>query len=121
MHADGNHHDAPSDGEGASLLEAAFIEGFRNAGDKAVFLRLAGIPHDLPGKDGEGLKLFEVRVSDHYEVGTAAPGFGTSELVYHPFPGAMVRCSTRLRFIYASLRETRELTWAEIKDNTGSP
>ena len=115
-----HHHAAPSDGEDASLLEAAFIEGFRSATDKAVFLRLAGVPHHMPGKDGEGLKLFEVRISDHYEVGSAAPGFGTSELVYHPFPGAMVRRATRLRFVYGSLRETRELTWAEIKGASGA-
>ena len=101
-------------GENATLLEAVFIEGFRGASDKAGFLRLSGIPHELPGEDGVSLKLVEVRIADHFEVGAATPGFGTSELVYHPFPGSMVRGTTRLRFLYCSLRETRELAWSDV-------
>ena len=104
----------PADHGDATLLEATFIEGFRSAEDKASFIRLAGVPHDIPGEDGQGLKLIEVRIADAFEVGTASPGFGTSELVYHPFPGAMVRRRTRLRFVYCSLYETRELTWADV-------
>ena len=109
-----DHDHAPEQsGEDVALLEAAFIEGFRAAGDKASFLRLAGVPLELRGSDGQGLKLVAVRIADHFEVGAATPGFGTTELVYHPFPGAMVRSSTHLRFVYCSLRETQELTWAE--------
>ena len=100
--------------EDVGLLEAAFVEGFRGASDKASFLRLAGIPHELPGKDGNGLKLVEVRIADRFEVGAATPGFGTAELVYHPFPGAMVRTTTQLCFVYCALRETKELRWSEV-------
>lgn len=102
-------HDAAG-GEDAAFLEEAFIEGFRHAGDKAGFLRLARVPHEL----ADGLKLVEVRIADAFEVGTATPGFGTAELVYHPFPAAMVRRTTRLSFVYRTLRETRELGWSQV-------
>ena len=111
-----HHHDdaAVPAAEGTALLETTFIEGFRGAQDKASFLRLAGIPHELPGPDGQGLKLVEVRITDGFAVGAATPGFGTTELVYHPFPGAMVRQTAHLRFVYCSLHAVRELSWAEV-------
>ena len=109
------HLPAPDDAaEDAHLLEAAFIEGFRAASDKASFLRLARIPHEWRGADGQGWKLVEVRIADDFEVGAAAPGFGTTELVYHPFPGAMIRRTTSLRFVYRTLHEVRELSWPEV-------
>ena len=106
--------------EGAALLEAAFIEGFRAASDKASFLRLARVPFELPGPDGLGLKLMEVRIADRFEVGAATPGFGTAELVYHPIPGAMVHGTTRITFVYCTLRETRELGWADVMLQVGA-
>lgn len=111
-------HDHPEghgeSGDDAALLETTFIEGFRAATDKAGFLRLARVPFELPGPDGLGLKLMEVRISDRFEVGAATPGFGTAELVYHPIPGAMVRCTTRITFVYCTLRETKELGWSDV-------
>ena len=111
-------HDHPhghgESGDDAALLEAAFIEGFRAATDKSSFLRLAHVPFELPGPDGLGLKLMEVRIADRFEVGAATPGFGTAELVYHPIPGPMVRGTTQITFVYCTLRETRELGWSDV-------
>lgn len=111
-------HDHPqAEGESedaARLLEAAFIDGFRAAADKASFLRLAGIPNEIRGTHGQAWKLVEVQVADRFEVGGVSPGFASPELVHHPFPGAMVRSTTSLRFVYRTLTETRELGWSAV-------
>ena len=100
--------------ERQALLEAAFVEGFRAAGDKTSFLRLAGVPFELTIDGKAGFKLMEVRLCDHATVGAATPGFGTGELVYQPFPGPLVRQHTHLTFIYCGARETRALSWRQV-------
>ena len=48
------------------------------------------------------------------QVGTASPAFGSRDLVYHPYPGNMVRARTTMEFIYVSLDERREVGLAEM-------
>ena len=116
MPHDSQAPEPPADAdEDARLQEAAFIAGFRSAPDKASFLRLAGVPQEWRDTDGQGWKLLEVRIADSFSVGAATPGFATPELVYHPFPGAMVRQATELRFVYATVQETRELGWSDVR------
>ncbi|CCQ74551.1 hypothetical protein [Magnetospira sp. QH-2] len=93
------------------LVERAFIDGFRGAPDKQAFLKLSRIPLEV---EGEGLKLVEVRIEDTHTVGTASPGFGAPELVYHPLPAEMVVTSTGLSFVYVSMKERREMSLADL-------
>ena len=123
-HGDHHHHDHdtatpwhlhshmdPAD-RAAELrtLATQFIEGFRAAGDKTSFLRLAGVPFErrVPG-GGPSLKLVDVEIVDGFQVGTAAPAFGSRELVYMPYPGQMVRERTTLRLVYVSLDQRVDL------------
>lgn len=104
--------------ERMNLMEAAFIEGFRDASDKLGFQMLARIPMELDRDAADGLKLVEVKIEDAYEVGSAHPGFGTRELIYHALPGAMVQQETRLTFIYVSMSGRQELRYADIVRET---
>lgn len=84
-------------------LAATFVDGFRSAEDKTSYLRLAGVPDSIPGPDGLARRLVDITISDGYQVATASPGFGTRELVYLPFPGAMIAPRTTLVMTYVSL------------------
>lgn len=107
-HPDHLHsHLAPED-EAAELqvLTAQFIDGFVQAADKTAYLRLAGVPFERPGKGGAtALKLVDVSLSTDWQVGTAAPSFGSRELSYLPFPGSMVRERTNMALVYVSMDE----------------
>lgn len=105
--------------EEESLLEEAFAEGFRAAADKLAFLRLARVPAELDTPGGLGLKLVEVRFEACHAVGTASPGFGSRELVYHPLPGRLITATTRLRFRYLSAEGVTDLTLAEALERAG--
>ena len=86
------------------ILTAEFIEGFRTAADKAVFLKLAGVPLEIEDRDGgPPLKLVDVTLTTEWQVGTASPSFGSRELSYLPFPGAMVTERSNMGFVYVSL------------------
>lgn len=99
-----SHMDPADRAAEIGTLAAQFIEGFRAAGDKTSFLRLSGVPFERPGRDGgAALKLVDVEIVDGFQVGTAAPGFGSRELVYMPYPGQMVRARTTLRMVYVSI------------------
>ncbi len=91
------------------ILAETFIDGFVAAADKVSFLRLANIPFEIDAENGSSLKLVDVAVNNAYQVGTASPGFASSELVYHPYPAAMVRERTEMVFIYVSMKERREI------------
>ena len=106
------------DDERLGLMEAAFIDGFRGAPDKLGFLLLARIPMEMDRDDAAGLKLVEVKIDEAYEVGSAHPGFGARELIYHALPGAMIKCATRLTFVYVSMSERQELPFAEVVKDT---
>lgn len=101
------------------LLEEAFAHGFRGAADKLAFLRLARIPAELEQPGGLGLKLVEVRFEESHAVGTASPGFGSRELVYHPLPGRLITAATRLVFRYVSADGITDLTLAQVLERAG--
>ena len=109
-HAQADHlhsHLQPED-EAADLqiLAAQFIDGFVQAADKAAYLRLAGVPFERPGAGGDNvLKLVDVELKTEWQVGTAAPSFGSRELSYLPFPGPMIRERTNMALVYVSMDE----------------
>lgn len=111
-HADDHLHShlKPED-EAAELqiLADQFIDGFVSAKDKMSFLRLAGVPLERPGSNGNAsLKLVDVQLTTEWQVGTASPSFGSRELSYLPYPGEMVTERTNLGFVYVSL-DTKEI------------
>ena len=86
------------------VLTAQFIDGFVQAADKMSYLRLAGVPLEIPGGgDAPALKLVDVSLTTEWQVGTASPSFGSRELSYLPFPGEMVTERTNMGFVYVSL------------------
>jgi hypothetical protein len=88
------------------VLSAQFIDGFVQAQDKTSYLRLAGVPFERDGREGKGsLKLVDVQLNTEWQVGTASPGFGTRQLSYLPFPGALVKERVNMGFIYVSISE----------------
>ena len=90
------------------VLSGQFIDGFREAKDKAAYLRIAGVPLEIPDENGgPPLKLIDVTVSTEWQVGTASPSFGSRELSYLPFPGEMIAERTNLGFVYVSLDTKR--------------
>ncbi|MGF1552705.1 MAG: hypothetical protein ACFBWO_09420 [Paracoccaceae bacterium] len=118
-HAHGEHlasHLHGDDGsEALAALAEQFLDGFRQAADKTAYLRLTGIPFEIADEaGGPSLKLVDVVATTAWQVGTASPGFGTRELAYLPFPGAMVRERTNVALVYVSLarrvdRDLREV------------
>lgn len=113
-HAHGEHlasHMAPDDGaEALAVLAGQFLDGFRQAADKTAYLRLMGVPFEIEDEaGGPSLKLVDVRTTTAWQVGTASPGFGTRELAYLPFPGALVRERTNAAFVYVSLERRLEV------------
>ncbi len=98
-----SHLHGEGESEDIKALAEAFIDGFRQADDKTSYLRLAGIPDSIDGPDGLARRLVDVSITDGFQVATASPGFGSRELVYLPYPGAMVRPRTNLTLTYVSL------------------
>ena len=86
------------------VLTSQFIDGFREARDKAAYLRIAGVPLEIPDENGgPPLKMIDVTVTTEWQVGTASPSFGNRELSYLPLPGEMIAERTNLSFVYVSL------------------
>jgi hypothetical protein len=109
-------HMEPAD-EAAELqvLAAQFIDGFREARDKAAYLRIAGVPLELEDEDGgPPLKLVDVALRTEWQVGTASPSFGSRELSYLPFPGEMISERTNLSFEYVSLDRRRSVDLRDL-------
>jgi hypothetical protein len=96
------------------LLADALMEGFDTAEDKPSFLRMARIPAHLHGAGGEVLRLVDVELRYAYQVGTASPAFNAAELVYLPFPAAMVRERATMNFVYVSLHSRRDVDLREM-------
>lgn len=96
------------------LLEQVFVDGYRRSTDKLGFLRLSGIPLELDGEEQAACKLIEVKISDTFTVGTAAPGFGSDELVYHPLPSEMVNNETALKFIFVHAKGTETFSLNQL-------
>ena len=108
-HAHGDHlhshmHEADEAAD-LQLLSVQFIDGFREAKDKMSFLRLAGVPLEIPGDSGLSMKLVDVQLTTEWQVGTASPSFGSRELSYLPLPGEMIGERTNMGFVYVSLEQ----------------
>lgn len=106
-HADADHlhshmHEADDAAE-MQVLATQFIDGFKQAADKMSYLRLAGVPLERADGDAPSLKLVDVKLTTEWQVGTAAPSFGSRELSYLPFPGEMIAERTNMGFVYVSL------------------
>jgi hypothetical protein len=96
--------------ETIAVLAEQFLDGFRQAADKTAYLRLMGVPFEIEDEaGGPSLKLVDVSTTTRWQVGTASPGFGTRELAYMPFPGALVRERTDAVFVYVSLERREEI------------
>lgn len=105
-----SHMDPADDAEAIQILATQFIDGFVQAADKSAYLRLAGVPFEKPGKGGpKALKLVDVELKTEWQVGTASPSFGSRDLSYLPFPGAMVSERTNMSLIYVSMDEKSAL------------
>jgi len=112
-----SHPHAPAPGrerDDDSLLADALMEGFKAAEDKASFLRMARIPLHLHGEDGDVLRLVDVELRSAYQVATASPGFNAGDLVYLPFPAAMIRERADMVFVYVSLKARRDVALPEM-------
>ena len=85
-------------------LEDMFVEGYRAARDKLVYLRLAHIPFDLPvypDSDSDSrMHLKSVRIEEVFEVGSVTPAFGSKRLVHQMYPHGLVESRTSLKFVY---------------------
>ena len=113
-HGDNHSHD-PADHLHSHLQEAdaaaelhvlttQFIDGFVAAKDKMSYLRIAGVPLEIPAPaGGPTMKLVDVKLTTEWQVGTASPSFGSRELSYLPYPGPMVTERTNLGLVYVSL------------------
>ncbi|MEM9757137.1 MAG: hypothetical protein AAF914_14130 [Pseudomonadota bacterium] len=113
-HLHSHVHDR-DDATDLQVLTAQFIDGFVQASDKAAYLNLAGIALERPGQAGKAaLKLVDVELRAHWQVGTASPSFGSRELSYLPFPGSMIRERTNLVLVYVSLEERLEVDIREV-------
>ena len=98
--------DDPDAAAELQVLTAQFIDGFVQAADKMAYLRLAGVPLEKPGTDGgPSMKLVDVKLTTEWQVGSAAPSFGSQELSYLPFPGEMIDGRTNMDLVYVSLKE----------------
>lgn len=106
-HADHLHshmHDR-DDAADVQVLTDQFIDGFTAAKDKMAYLKIAGVPLEIADPEGgPSMKLVDVQLTTEWQVGTASPSFGSTELSYLPYPGEMVTERTNLGFVYVSLR-----------------
>jgi hypothetical protein len=117
--------DAPADAGQApepdlDLIEAAFVDGFRQASDPTSFLRLAQVPFELTGTDGVRLVLLRVEVDAIADVGAITPHLGGTSFRYDPLPGRMVSRRSRLRFVYFDGQGLRALGLAEVRSLCGA-
>ena len=106
------HSHLSPDDEAAELqaLTAQFIEGFAQATDKAAFLRIAGVPLEIPSQTiGAALKLVDVSITHQWQVGAASPAFGSDELSYLPYPGDLIRERVNCVFVYVSLKDRQDV------------
>ena len=124
LHGPGHNHDdadhlhshirAEDSAADLQVLASQFIDGFVTAKDKAAYLKLAGVPREIEADDGPPLKLVDVSLTTEWQVGTASPSFGSTELSYLPFPGEMVTERINMGFVYVSLREKRVVDLREF-------
>ena len=75
------------------LVEQEFYRSVLASADPTSLLRLARVPFVADIGDGKLMRLLRVSVSDEIEVGAVSPGYGGSDVVYHPVPAS--RYNTR--------------------------
>jgi hypothetical protein len=97
------------------LVETAFAEAFAGTGDPTSFLRLAQVPFEAKGADGEKLVLLRVEVEAVTDVGSMMPHLGGESFRYDPLPASLVTRRRRLRFIYSDGKGPRALNFAEVR------
>jgi hypothetical protein len=97
------------------LIEAAFVDGFRQASDPTSFLRLAQVPFELTSTDGTRLVLLRVEVDAIADIGAVTPHLGGTSFRYDPLPARMVSRRSRLRFVYFDGERLRALGLAEVR------
>ena len=97
-----------------AALASSFIEGFREASDKPAFLELAGIPSSQIGSDGLKMHLVDASIETKWQLGTASAAFASRELVYLPYPAAMVGERETMIFTYVSLTERADIDLLSI-------
>lgn len=94
------------DHEAYHRLEDLFVEGYRAARDKLVYLRLAHIPFELPADRSSNsdarMYLKTVRVEEVFEAGSVKPAFKTDRLIHQMYPHELVESSRLLRFVYVN-------------------
>ena len=85
-------------------LEDMFVEGYRTARDKLVYLRLAHIPFELSGDQASDsdtrMHLNSMRIEEVFEVGNITPAFGSNQLIHHMYPHELVKSRKSLKFVY---------------------
>ena len=98
------------------LVEQEFYRSALTSTDPTSLLRLARVPFVADIGGGKLMRLLRVSVSDEIEVGAISPGYGGSDLVYHPVPASRVQHSRNLRFVYHTPDGIRAFTYAEIRE-----
>ena len=98
------------------LVEQEFYRSVLASADPTSLLRLARVPFVADIGDGKLMRLLRVSVSDEIEVGAVSPGYGGSDVVYHPVPASRVQHARSLRFVYYTPDGNRAFTYAEIRD-----
>jgi hypothetical protein len=98
------------------LVEQELYRSAVTSNDTTSLLRLARIPFVADLGDGKLMRLLSVNVSDEIEVGAISPGYGGTEVVYHPVPASRVKHTRNLRFVYHTQDGIRAFTYAEIRD-----
>jgi hypothetical protein len=98
------------------LVEQEFYRSVLTSTDPTSLLRLARVPFVADIGDGKLMRLLRVSVSDEIEVGAISPGYGGSDVVYHPVPASRVQHARNLRFVYHTPDGIRAFTHAEIRD-----
>ena len=95
-------------------VEAAFVDGFSQAGDPTSFLRLARIPFEIAVGEAN-LKLLRVETDALTDVGSLTPHLGGGTFRYDPLPSNFVSRRRRLRFVYFDGASLRSLSYAELR------
>ena len=102
------------------LLEDTFIQGYRAAQDKLVYLRLTHIPFVLPlGSDSQSeasMHLKNLRIEDVFEVGNVQPAFGANQLIHQMYPHELVENRKSLKFVYVHHKGMVEKSLHELFD-----
>ncbi len=104
------------DHESYHKLEEMFVEGYRNAKDKMLYLRMAHIPFELPPSSTEEVPYYlqQLHITEKVDVGHVAPAFASPKLVHQMFPHELVRSSTQLTFIYVNQHGIKECSLQEL-------